>query len=85
VQVVTRPSRRWLLSSVAVALPLAGFVGLTAALAAGALLDLDVAVRNWCDTHRPAAIRMPARASESSTAKAAASTVTPRMLPATAA
>jgi PAP2 superfamily len=62
VQVVTRPSRRWLLSSVAVALPLAGFVGLTAALAAGALLDLDVAVRNWCDTHRPAAIRLPARA-----------------------
>jgi membrane-associated phospholipid phosphatase len=51
-----------LLNSVAVALPLAGFVGLTAALAAGALLDVDIALRNWCDTHRPAVLRPPARA-----------------------
>ncbi|HEU4422146.1 MAG TPA: phosphatase PAP2 family protein [Pilimelia sp.] len=31
----------------------AGLVGLTAALAAGALLDLDLAVRDWVDAHRP--------------------------------
>jgi membrane-associated phospholipid phosphatase len=30
-----------------------GFVLLTWALAAGALLDLDVVVRDWVDTHRP--------------------------------
>lgn len=62
VAVVTAPRRRWLLNSVAVALPLAGFLGLTAALAWGALLDLDVALRDWCDTHRPEALRLPARA-----------------------
>lgn len=28
-------------------------MGLTGALAAGWLLDLDLAVRDWCDTHRP--------------------------------
>jgi membrane-associated phospholipid phosphatase len=34
---------------------LAGFAALTAALIAGtALLDADVAVRDWCDEHRPA-------------------------------
>lgn len=32
---------------------MAAFVGLTAALAAGRLLDLDLAVRDWCDAHRP--------------------------------
>jgi membrane-associated phospholipid phosphatase len=58
---VIAPARGWLLTSVAVALPLAGFVGLTAALAAGALLDLDVAVRDWCDAHRPEVLRLPAR------------------------
>jgi membrane-associated phospholipid phosphatase len=31
----------------------AAFVVLTAVLAAGLLLDLDLAVRDWCDTHRP--------------------------------
>ncbi|MFC0528569.1 phosphatase PAP2 family protein [Phytohabitans kaempferiae] len=31
----------------------AGFVLLTGALAAGALLDVDVAVRDWVDAHRP--------------------------------
>lgn len=39
----------------------AGFVLLTAALAAGAFLDLDVAVRDWCDAHRPEALRMVAK------------------------
>jgi membrane-associated phospholipid phosphatase len=58
---VTASGRGWLLTSVAVALPLAGFVGLTAALAAGALVDLDVAVRDWCDAHRPEVLRLPAR------------------------
>lgn len=32
---------------------LAGFAVLTIALAAGALLDLDTSVRDWCDGHRP--------------------------------
>lgn len=59
---MTAPRRRWLLNSAVVALPLVGFVGLTAALAVGALLDLDIALRNWCDTHRPAVLRLPARA-----------------------
>lgn len=30
-----------------------GFAALTAALASGLLLDLDLAVREWADTHRP--------------------------------
>lgn len=33
----------------------AGFAALTAALAAGWLLDVDVAVRDWCDARRPVA------------------------------
>jgi membrane-associated phospholipid phosphatase len=33
---------------------LAGFVAITAVLLAGGLLDLDVAVRDWSDAHRPA-------------------------------
>jgi len=37
---------------------LAAFGVLTAALAAGALLDLDVAVRDWCDTHQPHAAHL---------------------------
>jgi membrane-associated phospholipid phosphatase len=38
---------------------LAGFAALTAALATGALLDLDAAVRDWCITHQaPAADRV---------------------------
>ncbi|GIF75014.1 phosphatase PAP2 family protein [Asanoa siamensis] len=32
---------------------LAGFAALTAALAAGAFLDADIAVRDWSDAHRP--------------------------------
>src|SRR2546421_6693646 len=40
---------------------LAAFGVLTAALAAGALLDLDVAVRDWCDTHQPRAAHLLAR------------------------
>src|SRR5438874_10580480 len=40
---------------------LAAFGVLTAALAAGALLDLDVAVRDWCDTHQPHAAHLLAR------------------------
>lgn len=40
---------------------LAGFVALTVVLATGGLLDLDVAVRNWCDTHRPEWLRLIAR------------------------
>jgi membrane-associated phospholipid phosphatase len=39
----------------------AGFVLLTAGLAAGALLDVDVAVRDWCDAHRPEPLRLAAR------------------------
>jgi membrane-associated phospholipid phosphatase len=39
---------------------LAGFVALTAALAAGAFLNLDVAVARWCDAHRPAILHGPA-------------------------
>jgi membrane-associated phospholipid phosphatase len=39
----------------------AGFAVLTALLAAGWLLDLDVAVRDWCDTHRPEALYWTAR------------------------
>jgi membrane-associated phospholipid phosphatase len=34
----------------------AGFVGLTLALENGHLLGIDVAVRDWTDTHRPAAL-----------------------------
>jgi membrane-associated phospholipid phosphatase len=40
----------------------AGFVLLTWALAAGALLDLDVAVRDWVDAHRPEPLRLAAKA-----------------------
>jgi membrane-associated phospholipid phosphatase len=36
-----------------VALPLLGFAALTAALAAGHLLGLDLAVRDWCAARRP--------------------------------
>jgi hypothetical protein len=39
----------------------AGFVVLTVALAGGALLDLDVAVRDWCDAHQPHAAHWVAR------------------------
>lgn len=41
---------------------LAGFAALTAALAAGLLLDLDDAVRLWCAAHRPRAGYWGARA-----------------------
>jgi membrane-associated phospholipid phosphatase len=40
---------------------LAAFVGLTGALAAGAFLDADVAVRDWCDAHRPEPLRLAAK------------------------
>ncbi|GAA4473317.1 phosphatase PAP2 family protein [Phytohabitans houttuyneae] len=40
----------------------AGFVLLTWALAAGALLGLDVAVRDWVDAHRPEPLRLAAKA-----------------------
>lgn len=40
---------------------LAAFAGLTAALAAGALLGADVAVRDWCDAHRPEPLRLAAK------------------------
>ncbi|HEX8631769.1 MAG TPA: phosphatase PAP2 family protein [Catenuloplanes sp.] len=40
---------------------LAGFVVLTALLAGGALLDVDLAVRDWCDSHRPEWARLVAR------------------------
>jgi membrane-associated phospholipid phosphatase len=43
--------RGWLVDVVLLLL----LAGLTAALAAGYLLDLDVAVRDWADAHRPAA------------------------------
>jgi len=39
----------------------AGFVLLTWALAAGALLDLDIAVRDWVDAHRPEPLRLAAK------------------------
>jgi membrane-associated phospholipid phosphatase len=39
----------------------AAFAGLTAALAAGAFLDADVAVRDWCDAHRPEPLRLAAK------------------------
>jgi membrane-associated phospholipid phosphatase len=42
------PDRPWRIEL----LLLAGFGALTLALAAGALLDVDVAVRDWCQTHR---------------------------------
>jgi len=41
---------------------LAGFVVLTVVLAAGGLLDVDVAVRDWCDSHQPHAAHWLARA-----------------------
>jgi membrane-associated phospholipid phosphatase len=40
---------------------LAAFAGLTGALAAGAFLDADVAVRDWCDAHRPEPLRLAAK------------------------
>lgn len=40
---------------------LAAFVGLTGALTAGAFLDADVAVRDWCDAHRPEPLRLIAK------------------------
>ncbi len=40
---------------------LAGLIGLTAALMAGELLGIDVVVRQWCDTHRPAPLNLIAR------------------------
>jgi len=44
------------------AMLLAALVTLTAALAGGALLDLDVAVRDWVDAHRPGPLHVLARA-----------------------
>jgi membrane-associated phospholipid phosphatase len=44
-----RALRGWWLDGVL----LAAFAALTAALAAGWFLGLDLAVRDWCDTHRP--------------------------------
>jgi membrane-associated phospholipid phosphatase len=43
------------------ALLLAGFAGLTLAVAAGWPLRLDVAVAHWMDAHRPAVLGVPAR------------------------
>jgi membrane-associated phospholipid phosphatase len=40
---------------------LAAFAGLTGALAAGAFLDADLAVRDWCDVHRPESLRLAAK------------------------
>lgn len=40
----------------------AGFALLAWALAAGALLDLDIAVRDWVDAHRPEPLRLAAKA-----------------------
>lgn len=40
---------------------LVAFAGLTLALANGALLDMDLAVRDWVDTHRPDVVYWPAR------------------------
>jgi membrane-associated phospholipid phosphatase len=45
-----------------VAVSAAAFAALTAALAAGAFLDIDIAVRDWCDTHRPEPLRLAAKA-----------------------
>ncbi|MEV0714901.1 phosphatase PAP2 family protein [Asanoa sp. NPDC050611] len=42
--------------------PLVGFALLTGALAAGAFLELDVVVRDWCDAHRPRAGFLVAKA-----------------------
>jgi membrane-associated phospholipid phosphatase len=39
----------------------AGFAAFTAVLAAGAFLDVDIAVRDWCDSHRPEALRLAAK------------------------
>jgi len=44
------------------ALLVAGFVGLTLALASGHLLGVDVAVLHWCERHRPAVLNLLARA-----------------------
>lgn len=44
------------------ALLIAGFVALTGALAAGAFLDVDIAVRDWCDARRPEPLRLVAKA-----------------------
>jgi membrane-associated phospholipid phosphatase len=49
--------RDWWISAVF----LAAFAGLTGALAAGAFLDGDVAVRDWCDAHRPEPLRLAAK------------------------
>jgi membrane-associated phospholipid phosphatase len=49
--------RGWLVD----VLLLAALVGLTAALWAGALVDLDVAVRDWVDAHRPPPADLVAR------------------------
>jgi membrane-associated phospholipid phosphatase len=51
------PPRGWWLDAAL----LAGFVALTVALANGWFLGLDVAVRDWCDDHRPAAAYRLAR------------------------
>lgn len=40
---------------------LAGFAALTVALAGGSLLDVDLAVRDWCDANRPEPLRLLAR------------------------
>lgn len=39
----------------------AGFAGITVALASGALLGVDLSVRDWCDSHRPDALYWAAR------------------------
>jgi hypothetical protein len=39
----------------------AGFALLTWALAAGAFLDADLAVRDWVDAHRPEPLRLAAK------------------------
>ncbi|MEJ3747305.1 phosphatase PAP2 family protein [Actinomycetes bacterium KLBMP 9797] len=39
----------------------AGFAALTAALAGGAFLDADIAVRDWVDAHRPEPLRLAAK------------------------
>jgi membrane-associated phospholipid phosphatase len=56
VDTVTRPKSWW--PDVA---SLAGFVAFTALLAAGHLLDLDTAVADWADAHRPAPLYWIAR------------------------
>jgi membrane-associated phospholipid phosphatase len=50
-------SRGWLADVVLLVL----LAALTAALAAGALLDVDLAVRDWVDAHRPASAYVVAR------------------------